>query len=89
MGLELLSNGKMCIVPDAFLLFTQNSDIKRMSLAADHRVAQIPIKNVQKALAIDFDINDNKIYWADGDRKVRDTHYEKHAHAIYCNISRM
>lgn len=69
MGLELLSNGKVCIVPEAFLLFTRNSDIKRMSLAADHRVAQIPIKNVQKALAIDFDINDNKIYWADGDRK--------------------
>ena len=70
MGLELLSNGKVCIVPEAFLLFTIDEDIKRMSLAADHRVAQIPIKDVKKALGIDFAINDNRIYWADGERQV-------------------
>ena len=70
MGLELLSNGKTCIVPEAFLLFTREADIKRMSLAADHRVTQIPIKGVEKALAIDFHINDNRIYWADGERQV-------------------
>ena len=74
MGLELLSNGKTCIVPEAFLLFTREADIKRMSLAADHRVTQIPIKGVEKALAIDFHINDNRIYWADGERQVNINH---------------
>ena len=32
MGLELLADGKQCIVPEAFLLFTRLNDIRRISL---------------------------------------------------------
>ena len=31
-GLELLADGKRCIVPEAFLLFTRLHDIRRISL---------------------------------------------------------
>ncbi|KAL3841911.1 hypothetical protein ACJMK2_020000 [Sinanodonta woodiana] len=65
MGLELLSNGKTCIVPEAFLLFTRQEDIQRMSLETNHRVVQIPLQGVQKANAIDFNIRDNRIFWTD------------------------
>lgn len=71
MGLELLSNGKTCIVPEAFLLFTSHYDIKRMSLETNHRIRPIPIKGVKTALAIDFHIADDRIYWTDGDLKVK------------------
>ena len=30
----------------------------------------IPIKGVREALAIDFDINDDRIYWTDVELKV-------------------
>ncbi|WAR02016.1 LRP6-like protein [Mya arenaria] len=68
MGLELINQGKKCIVPEAFLLFTQEEDIKRMSLSTStaHRVVPIPLKGIKKVLSIDFDIGDNRIYWTDG-----------------------
>lgn len=69
MGLELIDNGKKCIVPKAFLLFTRESEIKRMSLSS-HRVKSVPLKGIEKALAIDFDIGDNRLYWTDVDALV-------------------
>ena len=71
MGLELISKGKKCIVPEAFLLFTRERDIKRVSLSESHRVVPIPLKGIEKAMSIDFDIGDNRIYWTDGDLMVR------------------
>ncbi|XP_050407937.1 low-density lipoprotein receptor-related protein 6 [Patella vulgata] len=65
MGLELISNGRTCIIPDAFLLFTIKDDIKRISLEVNHNIQPIPIQGVKDAAAIDFDINDNRIYWTD------------------------
>ncbi|KAH3884133.1 hypothetical protein DPMN_008105 [Dreissena polymorpha] len=68
-GLELINNGKKCIAPDAFLLFTREEDIKRMSLSIStaHRVTSLPLKDIEKVLSIDFDIGDNRIYWTDGE----------------------
>ncbi|CAH1786283.1 unnamed protein product [Owenia fusiformis] len=69
MGLELLKNQKTCIVPDAFLLFTRTSDIRRISLETNHNPVVIPVSNVKGACALDFDINDNRIYWTDTNLK--------------------
>lgn len=66
MGLELISKGKKCIVPEAFLLYTREGDIKRVSLSESHRVVPIPLKGIEKAMFLDFDIGDNRIYWTDG-----------------------
>ncbi|GFR86359.1 low-density lipoprotein receptor-related protein 6 [Elysia marginata] len=67
MGLELRADGQTCIVPDAFLLFSSRSDIHRLSLETSYNNQPIPIQGVQKAMAIDFDISDNRIYWTDGE----------------------
>jgi len=69
MGLELIDKGKKCIIPQAFLLFTREAEIKRMSLSS-HRVVIVPLKGIQKAVSIDFDIGDNRIYWTDVDALV-------------------
>ena len=70
MGLELLANQKTCIVPEAFLLFSQRSDIRRISLETNHNDVVIPLSGVKEASALDFDINDNRIYWTDITLKV-------------------
>ncbi|XP_048242332.1 low-density lipoprotein receptor-related protein 6-like isoform X1 [Haliotis rufescens] len=69
MGLELVSTGKICIVPEAFLLYSKSSDIIRISLETNRNNQPIPLQGVKKALAIDFDISDNRIYWTDGSLK--------------------
>ncbi|KAK7098488.1 hypothetical protein V1264_002764 [Littorina saxatilis] len=65
MGLELVSNGTTCIVPEAFVLFSSQSNINRISLETSHYNQPIPIQGVKEAVAIDFDIKDNRIYMTD------------------------
>ena len=65
MGLELLADGHTCIVPEAFLLFSHRTDIRRISLETSHNDAIIPLTGVKDASALDFDINDHRIYWTD------------------------
>lgn len=71
MGLEFVSNGKICIVFEAFFLFISYYDIKRMLLEINYRIRFILIKGVKIVFAIDFYIVDDRIYWTDGDLKVR------------------
>jgi low density lipoprotein receptor-related protein 5/6 len=54
-----------CVIPEAFLLFTRKEDIRRISLEANHKNVIIPIAGVKEASALDFDVNDNRIYWTD------------------------
>ena len=71
MGLELTQDGKICIVPEAFLLFTRRIDIRRISLQTNHiNDVVIPLAGVKDATALDFDINDSRIYWTDVSTKV-------------------
>ena len=70
MGLELTQDGKTCIVPEAFLLFTRRIDIRRISLETNHNDVVIPLAGVKDATALDFDINDSRIYWTDVSLKV-------------------
>jgi low density lipoprotein receptor-related protein 5/6 len=70
MGLELSGNSQTCIVPEAFLIYSGQQNIKRLSLEANHRIRPIPIQGIKEALAIDFDISDTRIYWTDASLKV-------------------
>ncbi|XP_071041955.1 low-density lipoprotein receptor-related protein 1B [Parasteatoda tepidariorum] len=67
-GLELTSDNKTCIVPEAFLLFTRKDSIRRISLESNHDDA-IPISGVEEANAIDYDISDNRVYWTDTNKR--------------------
>lgn len=69
-GQELIADNKTCIVPEAFLLFSRRADIRRISLDTNNNDVVIPISGVQDAFALDFDINDDRIYWTDVELKV-------------------
>lgn len=71
MGLELLKDGRTCIIPEAFLLFTRRADIRRISLETNNNDVIIPLSGVKDATALDFDINDSRIYWTDVSLKVK------------------
>ncbi|XP_054246287.1 low-density lipoprotein receptor-related protein 5 [Indicator indicator] len=65
MGLELLTDMKTCIVPEAFLVFTSRAAIHRISLETSNNDVAIPLTGVKEASALDFDVSDNRIYWTD------------------------
>lgn len=66
---------KTCIVPEAFLLFSRHTDIRRISLETNNNNVAIPLTGVKEASALDFDVTDNRIYWTDITLKVRDARY--------------
>lgn len=70
-GLELMSDMSTCIVPEAFLLFSRHTDIRRISLETNNNNVAIPLTGVKEASALDFDVTDNRIYWTDITLKVR------------------
>lgn len=70
-GLELIADMKTCIVPEAFLLFSRHTDIRRISLETNNNNVAIPLTGVKEASALDFDVTDNRIYWTDITLKVR------------------
>ncbi|XP_066145381.1 sortilin-related receptor-like [Euwallacea fornicatus] len=49
---------------DDFLLFAQRENISRYNLIT-HTLEPLPIKNLKNVIAIDFDMENNCIYWAD------------------------
>ncbi|KDR08547.1 Low-density lipoprotein receptor-related protein 6 [Zootermopsis nevadensis] len=64
-GYELAANERTCVVPEAFLLFARKENIGRISIENGNNDAVIPVTGVKDASALDFDINDNRIYWTD------------------------
>uniref|UniRef100_A0A672FRK9 Low density lipoprotein receptor-related protein 6 n=1 Tax=Salarias fasciatus TaxID=181472 RepID=A0A672FRK9_SALFA len=64
-GLELIADMRTCIVPEAFLLFSRHTDIRRISLETNNNNVAIPLSGVKEASALDFDVTDNRIYWTD------------------------
>ncbi|GIY75806.1 low-density lipoprotein receptor-related protein 6 [Caerostris extrusa] len=63
-GLELTDDNKTCIVPEAFLIFSAKDNIRRISLESNHGDL-IPISGVREVNALDYDINEDRIYWTD------------------------
>ncbi|KAI4889841.1 hypothetical protein NFI96_010472 [Prochilodus magdalenae] len=71
MGLELLSDLRTCVVPEAFLLFTNRADIRSISLGTNSNDVAIPLTGVKEASALDFDVAENRIFWTDVSTKAR------------------
>jgi len=78
-GYELTADGISCVVPEAFLLYLQRNDIRRISLEASLTDAAIPLDGVSNARGLDFDSTDNRIYWTDIDLKVWALHTHYHS----------
>lgn len=47
-----------------FLLLAQKERIVRFDLA-NFELEHLPIRNLQNVIAVDFDIHNNCVYWAD------------------------
>ncbi|XP_055383334.1 low-density lipoprotein receptor-related protein 6 [Condylostylus longicornis] len=65
---ELATDNKTCVVPDAFLLFSRQEHIGKMSTdynEGSHNLEIIPFKDVRDANSLDVDIVDRRIYWTD------------------------
>uniref|UniRef100_A0A4W6FVJ7 Low density lipoprotein receptor-related protein 5 n=1 Tax=Lates calcarifer TaxID=8187 RepID=A0A4W6FVJ7_LATCA len=65
MGMELLSDLQTCVVPEAFLLFTNRDNIRSISLGTNSNDVAIPLTGVKEASALDFDVCERRIYWTD------------------------
>ncbi|XP_077517260.1 low-density lipoprotein receptor-related protein 6 isoform X3 [Amblyomma americanum] len=63
-GLELRADLRGCTAAEAFLLYAQNNDIRRISLQS-RRTDQIPLAGVREAAALGYDGNDGHLYWSD------------------------
>lgn len=56
--------------PQAFLLFSSKDSIRRVVFeSVDELQVILPINNLNNILAIDYDIEENFVYWVDGDTK--------------------
>ncbi|XP_037071386.1 low-density lipoprotein receptor-related protein 6-like [Pollicipes pollicipes] len=64
-GHELTKDLKTCIVPKAFLLYSQKKFIRRISLETFLNDVIIPIPGIKQAGALDFNMHDQRIYWMD------------------------
>ena len=62
---ELIGDGKTCVVPDSFLLYTRRTGIHRVSIENRNNEVQLPIGGVGNATSIDYDKNNMRIYWSD------------------------
>ena len=62
-GYELGSNNKSCTLPEAFILYSNNGEIHRVSLTQS-RSDVIPVKGKSPS-ALDYDIYEARIYWTD------------------------
>jgi len=56
--------GILLAVPEAFLLFANPDDIRRISLDTNNGNV-IPLVGVKEANALDFSVHDMQIYWTD------------------------
>lgn len=66
-GFKLLSDNKFCSsLLETFLVFTRRSDIRRISLDVDDWAdVVIPLHDVSSAVAVDWDSQNDYIYWSD------------------------
>ena len=55
-------------MPEAFLLFSSQENIRRISLDTNNG-AVIPLVGVKEARALDFNVDEMQVYWTDGTQK--------------------
>ncbi|KAJ0179555.1 hypothetical protein K1T71_005267 [Dendrolimus kikuchii] len=69
LGLELSSDRKTCIEPEAFLVYSRKNVIGRISIENENNDAVLPIKELKEVSALAMHFANSKLYWADGKTK--------------------
>lgn len=64
---ELQKDKKTCVIPEAFILFSKQDSIGRISMEfnEENHNDYIPFRDVKDAHYLDIDITDRRIYWTD------------------------
>lgn len=71
-GIRLSADGKTCQQrSDKLLIIARKMDIRKISLdTGDHTDVVLPVKRIGHAIAVDYDVVDERIYWTDDDVRV-------------------
>ena len=66
-GYRLLEDSKTCPSQlENMLLLARCSDVRRISLDMnDHTAVTLPFKGIKHAIAVDYDVEEERIYWSD------------------------
>jgi len=70
--MRLRLDNKTCVIPDAYLLYSRNDDIRRVSLG-DSVIADDGVvveTGTRSASAIDCFMAGNQVFWTDSSEKV-------------------
>lgn len=64
-GHELASDGRTCVVPEAFILFARKENIGQISIQNANSSSLIPISGIKDVSALDYNFKDSLMYWTD------------------------
>lgn len=67
---ELHVDGHNCVVPDAYLVLNSNNRVRRVSVQNINSWDVIPITGIKSISAMDLDIVNKRLYWADNKMRV-------------------
>ncbi|KAK4886602.1 hypothetical protein RN001_002873 [Aquatica leii] len=70
MNYELASDNRTCVLPEAFLMFSRKSNLGRLSIENNSKEMIIPIAGIKHATSIDFDLENNRVYWCDNKLRI-------------------
>ncbi|CAH2108805.1 unnamed protein product [Euphydryas editha] len=69
LALELGSDRKTCIEPEAFLIYSRKNVIGRISIENENNDAVLPIRELKEVSALAVHVSGSKIYWSDSKTK--------------------
>ncbi|XP_037297388.1 LOW QUALITY PROTEIN: low-density lipoprotein receptor-related protein 6-like [Manduca sexta] len=67
--LELGSDRKTCVEPEAFLVYSRKNVIGRISIENENNDAVLPIKELKEVSALAVHVSGAKLYWSDSKMK--------------------
>ncbi|GJQ65548.1 hypothetical protein Trydic_g7648 [Trypoxylus dichotomus] len=65
---DLDKDGRSCFIPEVYYFYSDNGTVNRMDPEMGYKIA-LPIKGIKFASSIDFDYNNNRIYWSDNKQR--------------------
>ncbi|GBP07556.1 Low-density lipoprotein receptor-related protein 6 [Eumeta japonica] len=65
LGLELGSDRKTCVEPEAFLVYSRKNIIGRISIENENNDAVLPLKELKEVNALTVHVSGSKLYWSD------------------------
>ncbi|XP_048481077.1 low-density lipoprotein receptor-related protein 6 [Plutella xylostella] len=69
LGLELISDRKTCVEPEAFLVYSRKNVIGRISIENENNDGILPLKELKEVSALAVHVSGTNIYWSDSKMK--------------------